>query len=119
MECFTKKYQALSDQLDRVLTQSVSMDCPELIAMGEWFAAGARLKLMNQAELPTRPNPLAPEERLLDVSEVASMIGMSGSWVEKHVKDLPHRVSVIGNPRWKKSDVEKWMKNLPTYGKSS
>jgi predicted DNA-binding transcriptional regulator AlpA len=55
-------------------------------------------------------------ERLLTVQEVAVRIGMSVSWVEKHTADLPARVSVAGNPRWRKSDLERWMKNRPEYG---
>jgi predicted DNA-binding transcriptional regulator AlpA len=57
-------------------------------------------------------------ERLLTVPEVAERIGMSTSWVEKHTGDLPARVSVAGNPRWRKSDLERWIKNRPEYGKA-
>jgi len=55
-------------------------------------------------------------ERLLTVPEVAARIGMSPSWVEKHTADLPMRVSVAGNPRWRKSDLERWIKNCQQYG---
>ena len=55
-------------------------------------------------------------ERLLTVSDVAARIVMSVSWVEKHTADLPARVSVVGNPRWRKSDVDRWIKNRPQYG---
>ena len=55
----------------------------------------------------------------LNVDDVAQLIGMSGSWVEKHVKDLPPRKSIVGNPRWEKRDIEHWMKNRPIYGKSA
>lgn len=55
-------------------------------------------------------------ERLLTVPEVAERIGMSVSWVEKHPADLPARVSIAGNPRWRKSDLERWIKNRPEYG---
>jgi predicted DNA-binding transcriptional regulator AlpA len=56
-------------------------------------------------------------DRLLTVPEVAARIGMSVSWVEKHTSNLPARVSVAGTPRWRKSDLERWIKNRPQYGK--
>lgn len=52
------------------------------------------------------------------VPEVAERIGMSASWVEKHTADLPTRVSVGGNPRWRKSDLDRWIKHRPEYGKA-
>lgn len=55
-------------------------------------------------------------ECLIGVDEVAAVIDMSPSWVEKHTKVLPPRVSVEGNPRWRKSDIEKWVKTRPRYG---
>lgn len=66
------------------------------------------------------PEPSTPlredRERLLTVPEVARLIGMSTSWVEKHTADLPPRVSVAGNPRWRKSDLDRWIRNRPEYG---
>lgn len=64
------------------------------------------------------PTPADGGERLLTVPEVAERVGMSTSWVEKHAADLPARVSVAGNPRWRKSDLDRWIKNRPQYGKS-
>ena len=57
-------------------------------------------------------------DMLIGVHEVAAMIGMSVSWVEKHAKVLPQRVSIEGNPRWRRSEVQQWVKTRPLYGGS-
>ena len=56
------------------------------------------------------------DDRLIGPEDVALMVGMSVSWVEKHVRVLPERVSVLGNPRWRKHDIKRWIKSRPTYG---
>lgn len=56
-------------------------------------------------------------DMLIGVHEVAVMIGMSVSWVEKHAKVLPPRVSIQGNPRWRRSDLQWWIKTRPLYGR--
>src|SRR5437870_633831 len=43
-----------------------------------------------------------PDDALIGVEEVAGLIGLSVSWVEKHPDALPARRSVEGNPRWLK-----------------
>ena len=58
-------------------------------------------------------------DRLLDEAQVAEVIGMSRSWVQKHVHDLPPRRSVGGSPRWLLSEIERWMRTRPGYGESS
>ncbi len=68
---------------------------------------------------PNRAASRDDSERLLTVPEVAERIGMSESWVEKHTADLPTRVSVAGTPRWRKSDLDRWIKNRPQYGKAT
>ena len=56
------------------------------------------------------------DDALIGVDEVAHLIGLSASWVEKHPDALPARRSVVGNPRWLKSEVVAWIKNRPKYG---
>ncbi len=73
--------------------------------------------LMNNGHKNSLP-PVATDT-LLGPKEVAQMIGMSVSWVEKYTKELPPRVSLVGHPRWRKGDIERWMKNLPEYGKAT
>jgi predicted DNA-binding transcriptional regulator AlpA len=65
-----------------------------------------------------RSSPLLREDGdcLIGVAEVAALIGMSLSWVEKHTKVLPPRVSVEGNPKWRKSEIDRWVKTRPRYG---
>jgi predicted DNA-binding transcriptional regulator AlpA len=59
--------------------------------------------------------PSEDGEKLLGVPEMARKLGRSQSWVEKHVNELPQRVSLCGLPKWKNSVVEKWLKSLPPY----
>jgi hypothetical protein len=40
---------------------------------------------------------------VLDYAGVAAFLGVSRSWVEKHIADLPPRRSFAGTPRWLKS----------------
>jgi len=75
-------------------------------------------KRQSTAPLPVRQGSIAGD-RLIGCEEAAEMIGMSVSWVEKHVRELPERVSVLGKPRWRKSDIEKWIKARPIYGSPS
>jgi predicted DNA-binding transcriptional regulator AlpA len=53
---------------------------------------------------------------VLDYAGVAAFLGVSRSWVEKHIADLPPRRSLAGTPRWLKSELEKWIRNRPKYG---
>ncbi len=65
---------------------------------------------------PAGGAPCQEGDSLVGVPEVARMIGLSTSWVEKHVKVLPPRVSVHGMPRWRRSDIHRWVKARPDYG---
>ena len=60
-----------------------------------------------------------PDDALIGVDEVARLIGLSASWVEKHPDALPARRSVEGNPRWLKSEVVAWVKARPLYGQGT
>jgi hypothetical protein len=55
-------------------------------------------------------------DRLICAEQVGGMLGRSKSWVDHHLADLPPRKSLLGEPMWLSSDIEKWMKNLPPYG---
>jgi predicted DNA-binding transcriptional regulator AlpA len=81
-------------------------------ALAALAALGASLAKPGPAPRPSRSD----EEGLIGPDEVAALIGLSVSWVEKHVRDLPERVSVLGNPRWRKRDVVAWLKARPRYG---
>jgi len=84
MECFTKKYQGLADQLDQVLSGSLSTDCPDLIAIGEHFTAQVRLKMM-QGLLPSFGHtPPLSEERLLTVDAASRKLGMTKDYLYRH-----------------------------------
>ncbi len=58
------------------------------------------------------------DDVLLDYAGVARLLGVSRSWVEKHVADLPPRRSLAGTPRWIRSELEKWIRNRPKYGRA-
>lgn len=60
-----------------------------------------------------------PDDALIGVDDVAHLIGMSVSWVEKHPDALPARRSVEGNPRWLKSEILTWLKTRPVYGQGT
>jgi len=95
---------------------------PEVVQALSWKCLAVLTALRIAADTAASPQATARHaddgERLLAVPGVAQRIGMSVSWVEKHTADLPARVSVAGNPRWRKSDLERWIKNRPEYGKS-
>jgi predicted DNA-binding transcriptional regulator AlpA len=66
------------------------------------------------------PPSLEPhgDKVLLDYAGVAHLLGVSRSWVEKHVADLPPRRSLAGTPRWLRSELEKWICSRPKYGRA-
>jgi predicted DNA-binding transcriptional regulator AlpA len=77
----------------------------------------AALTALSVTAAAIRPSATAPaEDCLIGPQEVADMIGMSRSWVEKHTDVLPPRRSVEGSPRWLRSDVVRWLRNRPAYG---
>lgn len=74
--------------------------------------------LIGQA-MKAMPKDKLQDDSFVDKTEVAGLISLSVSWIEKHPDDLPPRFSVEGNPRWLKSEVLAWMKSRPRYGKST
>lgn len=60
-----------------------------------------------------------PQRQLLDARAVASLLGVSVSWVEKHARDLPPRRSLCGSPRWLRNDLDRWIRTRPTYDSTS
>jgi predicted DNA-binding transcriptional regulator AlpA len=66
---------------------------------------------------PAPPDPHR-DDILLDYAGVAHLLGVSRSWVEKHVADLPPRRSLAGMPRWLRSELERWIRSRPKYGRA-
>jgi len=87
-----KKFQTLTDQLDHVLTQSLSTDCPELIAIGERFTAQVRLNMMQYTRPPSPQPSLASEDRLLTVEEASRKLGVTKDYLYRHVDHFPFTV---------------------------
>jgi len=77
----------------------------------------AVMAVLHQRSVAPVSRPSA--ERLINAGEMAKLLGKSKSWVEKHPKDLPPRRSLVGNPCWLLSDVEKWLLNSPVYGRAA
>ena len=109
MECFTKKYQVLSDQLDQVLSQSLSTDCPDLIAIGERFTAQVRLKMM-QGGGPYSAQASLEKEEFLDIKQVARLlkIHVSSAYELARLKDGLPVMRMGRNMRVKYSDLLRW-----------
>ena len=107
------KYKPLLQTLDQAVAEATIADLPDLIGIAERTSAMAHLRLRLSAA------DTKESDRVIGTEEVASIIGLSASWVEKHPHVLPQRVSVNGNPRWRKSDIERWIKTRPLYGKPS
>ncbi len=57
-------------------------------------------------------------EHVLDAEAVATRLGRSKSWVEHHIRGLPPRRSLSGSPVWLQSEIERWILDMPVYGKS-
>jgi len=87
-----KKYHALTDQLDHVLAQALSTDCPELIAIGEGFTAQVRLNMM-QPLVPPSPQPSrSTDDRLLTVNEASKKLGVTKDYLYRHADKFPFTV---------------------------
>jgi predicted DNA-binding transcriptional regulator AlpA len=78
-------------------------------------ALSALHSTMGQAAVPSTGE--RDQAELLGTREVARILDVSVSWIEKHVDDLPPRRSLCGAPRWLRADLEKWIKARPVYGK--
>jgi predicted DNA-binding transcriptional regulator AlpA len=59
--------------------------------------------------------PFREGSGLLRVDDVAQRIGMSRSWVQKHTRDLPPRVRVGGEARWREGDIDAWIRTRPRW----
>ncbi len=88
----SKKYHALTDQLDHVLAQSLSTDCPDLIAIGERFTAQVRLNMMQPARLPATQSSPAADDRLLTVEEASRKLGVTKDYLYRHADLFPFTV---------------------------
>ena len=88
----SKKFQPLSDQLDHVLTQSLSTDCPELIAIGERFTAQVRLNMMQHSMPPTPQHSRSTDDRLLTVNEASGKLGVTKDFLYRNAGHFPFTV---------------------------
>ncbi len=89
-----KKYHTLTDQLDHVLAQSLSTDCPELIAIGEGFTAQVRLKMLQHGRVPAPQRSLVSEDRLLTVEEASQKLGVTKDYLYRQADHFPFTVRV-------------------------
>ena len=113
--------QKLTDipTLDQLIAEpSKTLSLPPDIAR-RYLSALANLQPLLIAQSERGAKIPVPDDALIGVEEVAGLIGLSPSWVEKHPDALPIRRSVGGNPRWLKSEVIAWIKARPPYGQAS
>jgi predicted DNA-binding transcriptional regulator AlpA len=89
-----KKYYALTDQLDHVLAQALSTDCPELIAIGEGFTAQVRLNMMQHSVPPSPQHSRSADDRLLTVKEASRKLGLTIDYLYRHADHFPFTVRV-------------------------
>jgi predicted DNA-binding transcriptional regulator AlpA len=102
--------------LDALMKDPIkALDLPPEVRRSYLIGVYALLPVLGLPSEPGATIPV-PDDALIGVDEVASLIGMSASWVEKHTDALPVRRSVEGNPRWLKSEVVAWVKARPLYG---
>jgi predicted DNA-binding transcriptional regulator AlpA len=63
-----------------------------------------------RAETRERPVPEAPvDDDLLDAGSAAKLLGVSESWLY-HRPKLPFRVKVGGKLKFRRSGIERWLK---------
>lgn len=86
----------LSDLLAGIATMDPT-DAPAVLA-----AVAARLAL-------AKPEPDAPADELLDVEAAAALLGVSPSWLH-HRPKLPFRLKVGGKLKFRRSGVERWLR---------
>ena len=54
-----------------------------------------------------------PEARLLDARAVAQLLGVSKSWVDHHLAELPRPIRIGSRARWRQVDIERWLRTRP------
>lgn len=54
-----------------------------------------------------------PEEQYLDHAAVAELLGVSKSWVEHNLEELPPRRRFGNRQRWLRSEIVTWMRTRP------
>lgn len=59
------------------------------------------------------------DSRLLNARQLASKLGVSTTWIESRIDDLPDRIDLYGSPRWREADIDRWIKTRPAYVKRS
>ena len=65
-----------------------------LIALGEQFTAGVRLKMMQHVRLPSPQRSLASEDRLLTVEEASQKLSLTKDYLYRHADHFPFTVRV-------------------------
>ncbi len=92
------------------------------VVLGQVAAEVARwqtlAEALRQRVVASTAAPAEDGTVMLGVDDLARLLGRRRSWVEHHVDDLPPRRSLCGQPVWLRSDVERWLKGLPTYGEA-
>lgn len=69
---------------------------------------------------PPRGAPLTPNTALLQARHCAEMLGVSPSYFKVIARDpaFPRPVKLLGDGnvrRWRREDVEEWVRSLPTF----
>lgn len=58
---------------------------------------------------------LRGQQRVLSYADVAERIGVSVSWVERHLDALPPRRNYGGMPGWLEADINEYLRTAPRY----
>ena len=87
-----QKFQPLTDHMDQVLAQALSMDFPELIGIAERFTAQVRLNMRQPAKLPVTQSSLAADDRLLTVEEASRKLAVTEDYLYRHANQFPFTV---------------------------
>lgn len=62
---------------------------------------------------PAAQDPQPPAEQYLDAAQVADLLGVSKSWVEHNLDELPQRRRFGNRLRWLRSELVTWMRTRP------
>lgn len=73
----------------------------------------AALAAIGHAAAPAAPVPPREEEQYLDHAGVAALLGVSKSWVEHNLEELPPRRRFGNRQRWLRSEMVTWMRTRP------